>query len=567
MKIMLRPLILSLCIAGFLPISGLADNQQPPSAANKTPIAPANTPNQSIEAKLEKLQQELKTLRHSVKTQAAAKNRKMLAQHTRPPSASRPNMDIPPPTTPVNQPVGTDNPPPGSDADSSIDQTKVISETSPPLTGKTILKLISEEKTYLPFDLDVPGQSFVTTGPYVGVPIQFSGSSLIINSPSVNTDIQLLQIRKSITLQLRAMGENICREHYHSHLLLSGVVESQLSYINVGGRPSTSDIDVTNFSLDGFFMGPSNWTLGFFELMYDNGLDERRLYRVGFSRVILNKAFVTLGDFLITPWYMSFGQFYVPFGTYSSQMVSDTLTKLLARTKARALLGGIYQQGENAFYGSAFIFRGDTHANSVPKINNGGINAGVKFKYQMLSGNVGASYITNIGDSAGMQLGNGFAFFEQIVHRVPAYDVRGILNIGEAITVLGEFIWSSTRFNPNDMSFNGHGAKPSALDFQAAYSFLILDDKPSSLGIGYGKTNQALSLGIPLTRTSIVFNTSLFRNTLQSLELRRDRTYAASDFANGPTGAQTFPGQCTASTCTQSGKAINAITAQFDYYF
>lgn len=563
MRIMFRPFILALCLAGFAPFNSFADTQKE-AVSVKTDGA------QSIEAKLERLQKELKSLRHSVRvSQAAAKNQKLLAQH-RPADAVRTGAQLNPPvTTPVNIPVGTNVPAPTNTDElitPSEDET-TLDQTTPRLTGRGIFKLISEEKTYLPFDLDVPGQSFVSTGPYVGVPIQYSGSSLIINSPSVNTDVQLLQIRKAIFQQLKAMGGEIYKEHYHSHLLLSGVVESQVNYTDFGGKPSTSDIDVTNVSIDGFFIGPSNWTLGFFELMYDNGLLTNKSYRVANSRIFVNKAFVTLGDFTITPVYGTFGQFYVPFGTYSSQMVSDTLTKLVGRTKARAIQLGFYQQGDNALYGAAYIFRGDTHANSVAKINNGGLNLGVKFKYCMLSGNIGAGVIANIADSAGFQVGNGFAFNEQIVHRVPAYNLRGILNIGDNITVLSEWIGASTRFNPNDMSFNGHGAKVSAFDFQAAYSFYILNDRPSSLGIGYGKSNQALSLGIPLTRTSIVFNTSLWRNTLQSLEFRRDRNYAASDFANGPTGAQLFPGQCTAAACSATGKADKAITAQFDYYF
>jgi hypothetical protein len=71
-------------------------------------------------------------------------------------------------------------------------------------------------------------------------------------------------------------------------------------------------------------------------------------------------------------------------------------------------------------------------------------------------------------------------------------------------------------------------------------------------------------MGVPLTRQYIVFNTSLLRNTLQSLELRHDVQYAASDVATGAGGYVTPP---STRVITQHGRTDNAITAQFDYYF
>lgn len=448
--------------------------------------------------------------------------------------------------------------------------------TGVPLRGRDLVRMIREEQEYLPFDLDVPGQAFVSTGPYVGVPIQYSGSNLIVNSPSVNTDVQLLSIRKSIHKQLMAMGGEIFKEPYHSHLLFSGVVEGQLGYHNPGGRPSRTNIDVTNVGLDAFFLGPSEWILGFIEFNYDssspinnNVFTSTSNYTDSNSRVFVNKAFATLGNFSESPFYATFGQFYVPFGTYSSVMISTPFTKVLGRTKARSILVGYQQQADCAFYAAAYIFRGDSHAASVSKVNNGGINVGYKTKFDMISSNFnfGGGLIGNIADSGGMQIGNGFDSYEQLSHRVPGYNLHGVFSVGKHFDFIGEFVGSTQAFSASDMSYNGNGAKPWALNGEAAYTFTILDDRPSTLAIGYQQSYQALSLGLPLSRYSLVMTTSLLRNTLQSIEFRHDRNYAASSTANGPIGAASVPGACTAGSCSASGKGDNAVTASFNYYF
>lgn len=433
------------------------------------------------------------------------------------------------------------------------------------LSAKQLRQLIMEERQYLPFDMDVPGQAFVSTGPYVGVPFQFAGSDLVINSPTIDIDVQLLTIRKSILKQLRVMNGEIIKEPYHSHLLFSGVVETSASYYNPGGAPSTTDINVTNVSLDAFILGPSEWILGFIGFSYvdvppaNDVFGGTSQYRVANSRLGVNNAFVTLGNLNESPFYSTFGQFYVPFGQYSSVMVSTPLTTILTRTKGRAVLVGFQQQDPaSAFFGSAYVFRGDSHAASVAKINNGGLNFGYKFKGDYLKGRIGAGVIGNIADSGGMQTAGNFMNFEQIVHRVPGYNLRGMLSVGSHLDFIAEYVGASTRFNLNDMSYNGHGAKPYAFDLEAAFNTDFFYDKPSSLGIGYAESQQALALGLPLNRISLVINTSWWRNTLQSLEFRRDRQYAASDTASGA-GAVVTP--------MASGKVDRSAIAQFDYYF
>jgi hypothetical protein len=200
-----------------------------------------------------------------------------------------------------------------------------------------------------------------------------------------------------------------------------------------------------------------------------------------------------------------------------------------------------------------------------------------------VNADIGAGVIANIADSQGMQYtGNQplFAGFsgptvtttvtsattaivtsvntgnEQIVHRVPAYDAHALLGIGNNIQFIGEYITASTHFNPTDLSYNSHGARPQALNLEGIYN-LPWFTQPTSITLAYGMSQNALAIGLPAKRYSFVVNRSWWKDTLQSLEFRRDINYGASSLSSG--SGQPGP--------AGTGKAVNMVTLQMAYYF
>jgi hypothetical protein len=414
-------------------------------------------------------------------------------------------------------------------------------------------------------DFDVPGRSYVSSGPYLGSSLVFSGMNLIINTPSINQEVALLKMRQSVNARLKAKN---LTEDDHPHLLLSGVVEGQANYQKPGSSASSSDIDVSSVGLDGYVLGPNHWTSALFTLDYDNDIGPNsgsinNHSRTQNSRIKVGQAFLVIGDFDRSPIYGTIGQMYVPFGTYSSNMISSSFTQVLGKTKARAALLGYQGQGKETFYGSTYIFKGDTQVGTTSRVNNGGINLGYRFTHNDYSGDIGFGVIGNIADSKGLQNTGNRPFFagfgdhnENLHHRVPAYDLRALVSVSGHIDVLAEYITAANAFDKKDMSYHSHGAKPQALNVEAAYTFSAYN-KPSSVAIGYGKSKDALAIGVPLQRYALALNTSLWKDTLQGLEFRHDVNYAASAHASGA-GVPAM---------SASGQKDNAVTAQFDIYF
>lgn len=400
----------------------------------------------------------------------------------------------------------------------------------------------------------------VTTSPYLGIRSAFDGSDLIVNLPTLNEDLRLLKQRQELK---KSLGRSPCANR--PLVELSGDVVGQAHYSETFRDTSRHDIDLTGARFD--VLGEvSDWAFGYISMNYDNGRVASVLpgagVRVKNSRFFLKRGFLTIGDLDCSPVYFSLGQMFVPFGRYYSGTVSGTLTASIGRTNARAALLGYYQSG---LYASVYAYRGDSKVGDTG-VNSWGANLGYEVDYSGVKGQLGAGYIGNIADSIGMQCPayykgfKGFGFSsdtEQLVQRVPAYDLHA--NLSKAwFSGTVEFIGTTRPFNVADMSYNGEGARVKALHVELKARPMFSEQK-FNVSLAYGRTWESLALDLPKHSYIAAMSTTIWKNTIESIEYRHDVNYTEGANAGG-NGADPNPEFST-------GGKRNSVIGQIGVYF
>ncbi len=408
----------------------------------------------------------------------------------------------------------------------------------------------------------VKGTSVVTS-PLLGEHSAFDGSDLIVLASVVDLDRRLLQQLQSLDNENLGNGTPFDSSPM---LELSGKVEGQV----VGGRstlgPGTSGTQLATAELD-VIPVINSWTTGFIAFDYNNAGGTPQASPSN-SEVYVDRAFATVGNFNKSPFYASLGLMYVPFShQYSSYMIDSTLPTLLGITKDPALLLGYLHSGDNGFYSNLYTFKGDTQTSSSNNnINNVGAAIGYQNKNDNWSNDFGVAAIGNIADSLGMQdtgASSGFEGFgengstnEQLVRRVPGLDVHDNLSYGP-YSLYAEYTGATSSFNQANLAFDNDGAKPQAWVAEAAYSFPIVN-KPSSVALNYAHSYQALALNLPEQRISAVFNTSIWKDTIASIEFEHDINYNSNTSASGQGVAYSGPAL---------GGTADRVIGQFGIYF
>ena len=396
----------------------------------------------------------------------------------------------------------------------------------------------------------------ITTAPYLGVQTRFNGSNLLVNVSSLGEDVRLLQYRYRGLNALRDIHE---APPSHPFLKFSGKVEGQMIAQRANDGHYHSDINLSTFELD-IMAAMDKWVTGFIALDYDDSPVNNG--RVNNSRLFVEKGFITIGNLEKTHFFFTIGQGYFPFGQYSSALISTPLTMALARVKMRGAEIGYTHPGDYGLTADLFAFRADNlNYFTNNRVAEGGINLSYAFPIKQMDNSIGLSYITNMAESGGMESTglNSFTGFSNnsavmFMHRVPGIDVRLNSALGK-VSFIAEYVAATKRFDPRNLTYNGRGARPTALHVEAGYNFKVFN-KPTNLAVGYGVTSDAMALNIPQRRYFAVLNTSWYRDTLEALEFRHDVLYHGADSASGD-----------GITVSSQGHFLNAMIAQLGIYF
>lgn len=261
----------------------------------------------------------------------------------------------------------------------------------------------------------------------------------------------------------------------------------------------------------------------------------------------LDEAYVTVGNFAQTPFYVRAGREYVPFGMYDRNSITPSLTQMLTQTRAVALQAGFVTA--NGVNGAVYTFNGTDLDKNADKrrINNFGANLGVANSYNNVNYKASVGYLYNMADVNYIHSGiEGYWGPNPTVdHVVGGVSVDGSIQTGpfdasaHYVTALKAF----DGFEVNYVSRDGlKGAKPSAWGVDAGYSFATAGHD-SRIGLGYQRSSEANNVGpnivgltnyaMPKQRYVAEYKVSVASNTDLGFQVYHDRDYNNDDGGTG----------------------------------
>lgn len=294
---------------------------------------------------------------------------------------------------------------------------------------------------------------------------------------------------------------------------IGGLIEVEVGYSDPYEGDSTSDVTVATVEL-GIAAQVTDWVAGEITLLYEQ--DETDLE--------VDVATITIAP-PEGPWFVNAGQFYVPFGVFETNLVSDPLTLEIGETRETSVQFGFEGAGAS---GSVYVFNGDNQKDGDDRIDNWGAVIGYAMESDDFNFAGSICYINDIGDSDALHDALGS---NDVADYVGGWTLSAFIETGPFV-IIGEYVSATDAFDPSLIEFNGAGAEPSAWNIEAGYNFLIAG-RAAVAAVGYQGTAEALALELPEERVLAAISVEIMERTALSFEWAHDTDYGVGDGGTG----------------------------------
>jgi hypothetical protein len=305
-------------------------------------------------------------------------------------------------------------------------------------------------------------------------------------------------------------GPAICDENggkWFENITLSGAIEVEAGFEKIDyNDPATPDEDSSDIAIATVELG--------IDAEIAKHVSGNILFCYDGEDLEVDEAIISINGEDVVPLYLNAGQLYVPFGNFESHMISDPVTLELGETRESAVVAGFANDWIDI---SAGVFNGDIDDSLEDnKIESYVAGAVFSLPENTIAGfglSVGASYISNIGDSDFLQedieAGPGI-----VTDYVAGYSAFISISALDRFFLNAEYLTAADEFAAVDLSFaSGQEFKPST--WYAELAVGITEDL--EIAVRYEASDDCGD-SLPKKRYGAAITYGLFENTSLGLE-------------------------------------------------
>lgn len=407
----------------------------------------------------------------------------------------------------------------------------------------------------VPNDIDqARSLSAVGTGPFFGIGSSYDGSDLVVLQPNIHKDVGLLKQHQRTA---KFTGE-YCGPR-SPYVQFSGYAEAQATLEN----KSNNHIDLTASNLD-----ITAWVNSWLTAYSNFGVETEDTNNQNFRMIT---GFITIGNFNSSPFYLSAGQMFIPFGSFSSGTSSvGTIPRSVGRIVEQAISAGYYSE-DNGWHVSGAVYDGRTQNSKHDNVDQfaGTVQYNKSLDLYTIPSSIkaGVSYTNNIADSAVMR--TAFVNNATLEHFVPAYDVFAKVNVGPVIG-RWEYLTATRNFALTDLVQKGKSVKPASFMTELEYDTFILG-KGTGFVLHYSRVSQAAVASATKHQYGVNTSVNVLRNTIVSLEYSNRANYSAANIISSlppvPSPANLNPFRVNQINNGLDGKRRNYLVLTLDLFF